>query len=217
MSETTELERIRQVLRLVHREVEKWDANQELALEYLRSIKDAVDRYPGTREAAEYELALGEVFTAAHSPAAESCLRKAGESIARLSDPAPDLEVRFYDRKGYFCERVLRNRIAALKHLERAKAAAMRLGVGEIIAHQQLRLIRLDLNINCNSEGVNFMTLRKVARKHGFTDEERLAAWYQHLGKRERYQISANYARGIIQKRTEQYFLDLLSSVRVHP
>ncbi len=214
MGDAKEIGRIRHVLNLARRQIDQRDPEPDLAIEYLKSIKDAVDRYPDTPEAAEYSLLLAEAFIAKHSPAAESFLRGAGEKIARLVDRSPALELRFYDRMAYFCEKVLRRRALARKNLELAKAAALNLGVGELTAHSQMRLIRLDLEIDNNPELENLMTLRRLGRQNNYTDEEQLAAWHQHLGEASSEQVSTVYARGM-QKRSEQYFLDLLSSVRV--
>lgn len=215
MSEATELERICQVLKLARRQVDQRDPKPDLAIEYLKRIKDALDRYPDTPESAEYSLLLGEAFTAKHSPAAESFLREAEDKIARLPDGVPELEVRLHDRLAYFYEKVLRRRADARDHLKLAKAAAVKLGVGELTAHAQLRMIRLDLEIDDNPELENFKTLRRVGCHRDYTDEEQLMAWHQHCGDMSSNQVPAVYARGI-ENRTEQYFLDLLCSVRVH-
>lgn len=214
MNEQTELDRIRYVLRKAQHEVDRWDQKPASALQYLRSIKDAVDRYPGTSESAEYSLTLGAVFTAMHDPGAESYLWDARDKIGHLREEAPELEVRFHDLHAYFSENVCHNRTSALKHLELAKAAAVRLGIGELTAHQQLRLIRLDLQINNHPEQKNFSTLRRVTVSHDYTEEERLAAWHQHWADIGSELASPLHARGM-QTRTEEYFLGLLRSVRV--
>jgi hypothetical protein len=209
MDEATELERIRHVLMLARRQVDQGDPKPDLALEYLRQLKDPIERYPGTLESAEYSLLLGEALTAKHSPAAKSFLEDAEKQITTMPCGAPELEVRLYDRLAYFHEKVLRKRGDARDLLKLAKAAAVRLGIGELTAHMQLRVIRLDLKIDDSPEVENFRRLRRVGCQHNFTDDEQLMAWHQHCG-----DTSPVYARGI-QERTEQYFLDLLRSVRV--
>jgi len=214
MSEETELERIRHLLRLAHREVDQRDPRPDLAIQYLKQIKDDIEEYPQTPESAEYTLLLGEIFTAKHNSAAESFLREAGEKIAQLADCVPELELRLHDRLGYFFEKVLRSPSRARGELEMAKAAAVKLGVRERTAHIQMRIIRLDLEIDHSPELGNFMTLRRVGRQNDYTDEEQFMAWHQHCGDRSADQVPIVYARGL-QQRSEQYFLDLLSSVRV--
>jgi hypothetical protein len=215
MSEATELERVRHVLKLARRQIDQGDPKPDLAIEHLRRIKHAIECYPDTPESAEYSLLVGEAFTAKHDPAAESFLREAEDRIARLPDRLPELELRLHDRWAYFCEKVLRSRTRARGHLELAKAAAVNLGVSELTAHAQLRNIRLDLKIDESSDLENFTTLRRVGCEHDYTDEEQLMAWHQYCGDTDSSQLCPVYARGI-QKRSEQFFLDLLRSVRVH-
>jgi hypothetical protein len=210
MSGVMELERIRQILTLARRQVDQREPRPDLAIEYLKQIRDAIDLYPGTPESAEYSLLLGEAFTAEHSSVAESFLKEAEDKIARLPNGAPELEVRLHDRLAYVCEKILRRPSEARDHLKLAKAAAVKVGVGELTAHMQLRVVRLDLKIDNSSELENFKTLRRVGCQHDYTDEEQLMAWHQHCG-----DTKAVYARGM-QERTEQHFLDLLRSVRVY-
>ena len=209
MDEDTELERIRHALRLARRQVDQGNPKPDLAQEYLRQIKEPIERYPGTIESAEYSLLLAEALIVEHSPAARSFLEEAEQKITTLPGGAPELEVRLYDRLAYFSEKVLRKRGDARDQLKLATAAAVRLGIGELTAHMQLRVIRLDLKIDDSPEVENFRRLRRVGCQHNFTDDEQLMAWYQHCG-----ETGPVYARGI-QERTEQYFLDLLRSVRV--
>jgi hypothetical protein len=59
------------------------------------------------------------------------------------------------------------------------------------------------------------MTLLRVGGHHDFTDEEQVMAWHQHCGEANSNEALPVYARGA-ERRSEQYFLELLRSVRVH-
>jgi hypothetical protein len=212
-----DLERIRQVLELARRQIDQRDPKPDLALQYLKRAKDAVALHSDTVESAEYSLLVGAAFITAHNQLAESFLQEAEDKIARLPRPPAALEVRLYSRLSYFYEKVRRPRspTSARKYLEKAKASAVTLGVGELTAHAQLRMIRLDLEIDNNPELENFKTLRRVGSRHSYPDEDQLATWYQHCGDTERDQTTTLYARAM-QRRSEEYFLELLRSVRVH-
>ncbi len=213
MSEAVELEKIRQVLKQAQQQINQ--QQPDLAIESLRRIKDQVEACSDSPEWAEWSLQLGEAYTAKHSEAAKSFLLDAKERIATLARPVLDLEFRLHDHLGYFSQEVEKKLSTARTHYEHAKDAAIKLGSGELTARTQLRIIRIELQVDTDPELENFKTLRRVAHEHNLLCEDQLAAWYQHYGDRSFDQASPLYARGM-QRRTDEYFLDLLRSVGVH-
>jgi hypothetical protein len=213
MVEGTDLKEIPHVLRLAQQQINQLEP--DLAIENLKRIRPAVDSHHETAEWAEYSLLLGEAFVAKLSPAAGRLLEEAEDRIGRLPDPAPMLQFRLHDRLGYFYQHVERKRVAARREYELAKGAALTLGVAELVARTQLRITLLDLEIDRSREIENFKTLRRVGHGHAFTNSEQLAAWLLHCGENDQNSVLPVYARGI-QTRSDDYFLDLLRSVRVN-
>jgi len=212
MGTVTDLERIRHVLRLAQRQINQ--QQPDLAIESLRRIKDDVEGFPDTPEWVEHPLLLGEAFTAKHSKAAKSFLQDAEQRIARLREPEPDFNFRLHDHLGYYYQEVERKRSRARMHYEQAKNSAVKVGNGELTARTQLRIIHIDLQIDNDPEQGNLKAIRRVAREHNFLYEDQLAAWHVHLGELTEGPTSLLYARGFT-KRDDQYFFDLLSSVRL--
>jgi hypothetical protein len=215
MENPKDIEKIRTVLHLARAHINQ--QQPDLAIAVLRPIRDLVESYPLLPEWAEYPLTLGEALSAKHSEDAEGWLEDAQTKIAQLPEPPAELQVRLHDRLGYCYERLRRPK-AARRQYERGKSAAIKCGVGELIARFQLKMICIDLRDDRKSEdklvqSENFQTLRQLGHDDGLTCEEQLAIWLFHCGEVGQAERSAIYARGM-QKKSRQYFLDLLQSVR---
>lgn len=211
MQTSNAIEKIRAELELARARINQ--QQPDLALESLRRLKDQIESFPDTPELAEYSLLIGEAYTAKHSPAAETFLRDAQEKIGRLPERAPDLEYRVEEHLGYFYQEVRKRKTLAKTRYERAKSAAVMMCNRERVARMELRIIYIDLETDTDPELENFRCFRRVAREHNFLCEDQSAAWHIHWGETQETPSSL-HARGL-QKRSDQYFLDLLTSVRV--
>jgi hypothetical protein len=212
MQGATDISRIRGILTLARSHINQQEP--DLAIETLRRIREEVESFPNTLECAEFQLLLGEAYNAKHSQHAGSFLHEAGKRIGDLPEIPLDLDHRLHYGVGYFCQQIKKKPSEARKHYEQAKEAAVRLGNSELVARSQLRIIHIDLEIDSDPELANFKSLRRVSHSRNLLCEDQLAAWHLHLGELDCSPTRLVYARGFA-KRNDEYFYELLSTVRL--
>ena len=215
MNDDFGLRNIRITLDSANRETVRGRA--DMAIQLLQGIKDDVDALSGTSEWVEFPLQIGEALSAQHDPDAETFFEEASDR-ATSTGVAPELLIRLHENFGLFYASVARRPSRARQEFERAKEAAVQAHLSEEIARIDLKVIRLDLDTDKDPEIDNFATLKRVARRGGFTWAEQLRAWYQHLGRPPELGRNLRFARGVkkkkVEKKADDYFLGLLSSVR---
>ena len=214
MNDLSELEKIRRVLELARSRINQQEA--DLALANLREIRVEIERHAGTTECAEFSLLIAEAYCAKCEEVAITYLDEAAERIQKLDSPAPEMEFRLWEHFGDFHARVSRRFSKAREYYARAKSSALALGVAELVARVELKIIRIDLHTDQDAEEENFKTLRRVGREGAFTYEQQLAAWHIHYGNSDGATKGLRFARHL-SRAGEDYFRDLLNSVQQGP
>ena len=211
MNQPSDLDKIRGVLELSRAEINQQEPN--LALENLRKITDEIEQYPGTPQRAEFSLLVAEAYCAKCEEAAATYLNEADERIRELANPAPELVFRLEEHFGDFHRRVSGKLSKGREYYTQAKSAAVALGVPELVARVELKIICIDLHTDQDPEEENFRTLRRVGKDGDFTCEHQLAAWHIHYGASESAAKGVRFARHF-SRASEDYFRSLLNSVR---
>lgn len=213
MNDDSSLEKIRAILEIARREVNR--NNGLLALEYLRGIKDGINLHAHTPEWVDYSLIAGEALLVDRSSSAGSFLLEAVEKLTGVPDPPDELRARAYERLGDFYSCVPPKKLSLAKeYFARAKEVAVGRRVAEEIDCIGLKIVRTDLQIDNDSRLQDFQTLRRVAKSANETCVTQLAAWHQHIGNLEVSTDGIRFARAM-SKASEEYFRDLLRSVRM--
>lgn len=211
---------IRNTLDLARRDINR--QKPDLALERLRRINLQIDE-ADPFERTQYSLLLGEAFSAKRDPGAETYLLEAEERVKAMPIRDRELEVevlardlelemQVYEQLGIFYTFVDKRPSKAKLYFSKAKMAAVEIN-SEAAAGIDLRIIAIDLTIDKDPELENYQILRRVAGE-GFLANDQLAAWHMHLEKKAASQAPAlRYARKI-NVRDEQYFRNLLESIK---
>ncbi|MBN1547012.1 MAG: hypothetical protein JW902_10160 [Syntrophaceae bacterium] len=211
---------IKNALDLARRDINR--QKPDLALERLRRIERQIDG-ADLFERTHYSLLLGEAFSAKRDPGAETYLLEAEERIKALPVRNRELELevlvrdlelemRVYEQLGKFYTFVEKRPSKAKNYFSKGKAAAVEINP-ETAADIDLRIIAIDLTIDKDPELENFQILRRVGGE-GYLAQDELAAWRQHLDRKSASQSPAlRYARNF-NARDEQYFQNLLGSVK---
>lgn len=210
----SELEKIRRVLDLARAEINQQEP--DLALANLRNIQLDIERFEHTPEGADFSLLIAEAYCAKREEVAATFLEEAEERIRKIASPPPDLQFRLLERCGDFHGSVSRRLSKAREYYAQAKISALALGVAELVARVELKIIRIDLHIDRDAEEENFKTLRRLGRQGNFTCDQQLAAWHIHYGNPNGVTDGLRFARGL-SKASDDYFRDLLESVRRGP
>jgi hypothetical protein len=214
MDSPSELEKFRAVLDLARAEINRQEP--DLALAHLREIQDDIERFDGFSEWADFSLLIAEAYCAKRDEAAATFLEDAEERIRKIANPPPELQFRLWERCGDFHGRVSRRFSKAREYYAQAKVVARALGVAELVARVELKIICIDLHIDRDGQEENFKTLRRVGRQGNFTCAHQLAAWHIHYGNSNGATNSLRFARGL-SRASGVYFRELLESVRRGP
>jgi hypothetical protein len=214
MDSYSELEKIRAVLDLARAEINRQEP--DLALAHLREIQHDTDQFEGTVPWADFSLLIAEAFCAKRDEAAATFLEDAEERIQKITNPPPELQLRLWERCGDFHGSVSRRLSKAREYYAHAKVLALDLGVPELVARVELKIIRIDLHIDRDPAEENFRTLRRVGKQGNFTSKQQLAAWHIHYGNTAGTTKGLRFARGL-SKAGDDYFRSLLESVRQGP
>jgi hypothetical protein len=208
-----ETHRLVRTLELARRKINQ--QRPDMALELLFGIQTEIEGLEGTALEAECRLVRAEAHAAMRDQAARAYFGEALELLGRLPEPSLDLQLRAYEHYGDFllmCHR----RSDALRQYQKAGEIATGRVWSEDTARIQLKLVGIGLEMDSDPQLGNFRLLRHEADLLGCTSQQQLAGWHLHLGKLEDASRGMRFARSG-GPASEQYFVDLLKSVKDPP
>jgi len=187
--------------------------NPKRAFEYLKTIEPEVDQRIGTRVWAEHKLLFASALAETGNSAAEQEYGEALERIRNLSDRDLDLEMRIYDDFARFLACFQHRRSTAREYNQSAREIALKRGLIEDSARLQLRIVKIDLEIDEDPQKDSFRNLKKAAKELGCSFQNQLAAWVHYCAEDQDAKVGMIAARnkGIA---SVDYFRGLLTSVK---
>jgi len=211
------MEEIRHIFDTARREINR--QNPDLALKYLRGLRQTIETMPGTLVWAEFRVLLGEAYVAKQDAVACEYLEEALKALEGLPGGHTDLQLRAHRGLGASYERFPEFRRKALGHYEAARDLGLNKRYREETADIAMRIIPLDMTLRSDPLLSKFRILKSAANGTDYTREEQLAAWYQYAGEIDATNEGRVFAREAdeISDRNpalEEYFRNLLRSVR---
>src|SRR4029077_17929640 len=207
-----DVEKIRRILHLAKAANNQQNPDQAIALiETLRLAEsEGLEK-----DWADSQLILAEAYTAKGDQLAETLFEETFELLAQFSPPEITLEIRAHEHFGDYLRRFAKRPSLAHEPYEHAKSRAVDLHIcAEDIARIQLKIEAIELAMDQSPEAENFASLKRVAKKWGYTCAEQLAAWLHHKGQADDHDQGLRFARNREQA-GEQYFKYLLDMVRM--
>ena len=203
-------EKLRRILNLARDAIIRLDAIR--AVQYLKEIEQAVEDRKGTAIWAEHGLLSAGALAAAGNPAAEAEFEEALQRVLNLTDRDAGLEMRAYDDFAKFLAEFPHRRSRAREYNQSAWKVAVERGLREDSARLQLRITKIDLEIDGDRVGLaDLQKLKQAARELGANYQIQLAAWFRHRG--ESHETGMLAARGSSAASVD-YFKGLLISIK---
>jgi len=200
-------EKLSRTLQLARDEIKR--LNPTRAFEYLGAIEFDVCERRGTAIWAEHKLLFASALAETGNSAAKQEFDEALERIRNLPDRDLDLEMRIFEDYAKYLACFEHRRSKAREYLQAAREIALKQGLLEDSARLQLKIIKIDLEIDEDPRKECFQNLKKAAKELGASFQKQLAAWVHYctedknsslgmIAARKKGIASVGYFRGVL-------------------
>jgi hypothetical protein len=208
--------KFRDNLRLARRQIDQGNAAR--ALHLLTAVCHDAERYKGTPDWPEYNLAVAQAFALQASKGDDSAVswfREAVQTAEALTELPDGLLVRAHLGYGKYLAGVLGRYYQARLEYNRALEVALQAGLDEERAAEiRLALITMGLEETESPEGQNFRVMRRVAERDSRAWHHQELVWEEHIRRSREGCEGRMFAREGYPV-TERYFERLFKQVQI--